>query len=86
MNFLWEKSEYDAGYQARVGNFTLSVAPTRIKFNKAVRGAKWRAFVSQWDEKSRSSTRYGQDVYNELRDTPHDAMRLAEAVFITRRW
>lgn len=75
----WEKREI--GFSAIIENVTLSVAPDRVKNGKPARGTKWRAFISRWDEPSKSSIRFGRDIYNELQNDVKSAIRFAENVW-----
>lgn len=79
MQFDWQKS--DAGHVARIGDITLCASPDRVRFGKPVRGTKWHASVSSWCERTRTMSRFGRDVYLDLRDSAKDAMRLAEQVY-----
>ena len=83
MKFEWLKND-QGGFTAKVGDVSLHAVPDRLAKGftpKPARGAKWRAFVSHWDEKTRSSTRYGRDAYFELQNNAESAMRLAEEIF-----
>lgn len=81
MRIDWQKDTY--GWTAKIGDLTLCASPDRTKGfqNKPVRGTKWHAQVSIWDERTRTMSRYGRDVYMDLCDSAKDAMRLAEIVY-----
>lgn len=83
MKFNWEPR--DAGYIAEVGDISLCVSPDRVNYGRPKRGTKWHAQVSIWDEKTRTMSRYGQDVYMQLCDSYKDAMKLAEAVYLDKQ-
>ena len=85
MKIDWQKDTY--GWTAKIGDITLYASPDRTKGlqNKPVRGTKWRAGVSSWDQPSRTISRYGRDVYMQLCDTAKEAMRLAEQVYNEER-
>lgn len=82
MRIKWQKDTYCC-WTAKIGDITLFVSPDRTtRFGtKAVRGTKWRAGVSHWDEQTRTMSRYGRDVYMQLCDSAKEAMRLAEVVY-----
>lgn len=63
------------------GDIRLWVVPKDMRYGKAARGTKWRAGVSIWDERTRTMSRFGRDVYMEICPTFKDAMRLAELVY-----
>lgn len=82
MTFDWV--EKDGGYRCQIGNITLCVSPDRYAkgFNiKAARGTRWHAQCTNWCERTRTASRYGADVYTDLKDSAREAMRLAEAVY-----
>lgn len=83
MKFNWEKR--GASFHADMpGNVTLVASPDRVTNfgTQPKRGTKWHAQVSIWDEKTRTISRYGQDVYMQLCDSYKDAMKLAEGVYL----
>lgn len=77
--FDWQKR--DAGYVAEVGNITLVATPDRTNYGKPKRGTKWRAGCSIWDEKTRTMSRYGKDLYCNLFDSYKEAKEAAEAIY-----
>jgi len=77
--FNWQKR--DAGYVAEVGNITLVATPDRTNYGKPKRGTKWHAQCSIWDEKTRTMSRYGVDMYGKLFDSHADAKEAAEEIF-----
>ena len=80
MRIAWQKD--GLGYwTATIGNITLCASPDRVRYGKPVRGTKWHAGVSSWDEASRTISRFGRDVYGDLCDSAKEAMRLAELVY-----
>lgn len=85
MRIDWQRSEYDPGFVAKIGNITLGASPDRTRFGKAARGTKWRASVTHWDAPTSTASRYGRDVYMQLCDTKQEAMRLAEVVYNEER-
>lgn len=79
MKFDWQPR--DAGYVAEIGNITLCASPDRTNYGRPKRGTKWHAQVSIWDEKTRTMSRYGKDVYMQLCDSYKEAMKLAESIY-----
>lgn len=79
MRIDWQKNDH--GWHASVGNITLYASPDHTRFGKPVRGTKWRAGVSSWDESTRTISRFGRDVYSELCKSAKEAMLLAERVY-----
>lgn len=77
--FDWQKR--DAGYVAEVGNITLVATPDRTNYGKPKRGTKWRAQCSIWNEKTRTMSRYGVDMYGKLFDSHADARKAAEEIY-----
>jgi len=77
--FAWQKEGH--GWSVKIDNITLYASPDRTRFGKPVRGTKWRAGVSSWNESTRTISRFGRDVYSTLCDNAKDAMRLAETVY-----
>lgn len=86
MRIKWEKEQngYGAGYRANMPNeVTLCVTPdntTRFG-SKPKRGTTWRASASQWDEATRTMSRFGRDEYSVRHASYKDAMRAAEAIY-----
>lgn len=78
-DFNWQKR--DAGYVAEVGSITLVATPDRTNYGNPKRGTKWRAQCSIWDEKTRTMSRYGVDMYGKLFDSHADARKAAEIIF-----
>lgn len=79
MRFDWQKR--DAGYFVEVGNVTLLATPDRVNYGKPKRGTKWHAQCSVWDEKTRTMSRFGKDVYTTLFESHADARAAAESIF-----
>ena len=74
------------GWQAEPeSDVTLYVTPERNKFGKPAHGTPWRAGVLQWDEKTRTVSRYGEDIYPQLFKNRQAAMRAAEQVYVAER-
>lgn len=70
-----------AVWTAKIGDITLVAAPDRYRFGKPARGTKWHAAVNHWDERTRTVSRFGRDVYMDLQPTAQAAKRLAETVY-----
>lgn len=79
IKFDWQKR--DAGYVAEVGNITLVAMSDKTSYGKPKRGTKWRAQCSIWDEKTRTMSSYGSDIYSNLFDTHADARKAAETIY-----
>lgn len=80
--FPWQRDA--AGYRADMPNeVTLFATPdyTTGFGTTPKRGTTWRAGVSQWDESTRTISRYGRDEYGTLHKSYKDAMRAAEAIY-----
>lgn len=83
MKIKWERN--GATWKAEMAdNVTLFASPVAMhRFqDKAVRGTKWRAGASIWDERTRTMSRYGRDCYMQEVGTAQEAMRLAETIYI----
>lgn len=82
--FPWEK--YGAGWRAEMpSNVTLYADPDRTRGvlgDKPARGTHWKAGASQWDEATRTLSRYGRDTYRDQCDDAKSAKALAEAVYL----
>jgi hypothetical protein len=63
---------------------TLSVNPEQFSRGhlKAKRGTKWNAQVSQWNEATRTSRRFGRDEYMIKHESARDAMISAERIYL----
>jgi hypothetical protein len=79
MKFEWTKK--DAQYIAEIGNITLVASPDSMNYGKAKRGTKWRAQCSIWDEKTRTMSRYGEDIYCKLFNSYQEAKEAAEEIY-----
>ena len=79
MQFEW--TNQDGYYRAEVGNITLVASPDKMNYGKPKRGTKWRAQCSIWDEKTRTMSRYGKDIYCNLFDSYKEAKEAAEAIY-----
>lgn len=75
----------DGGFRCTMpGDVTLVATPDRYAKGltpKAARGTKWHAQATHWNERTRTSSRYGRDEYLNLQDGAKDAMRLAEDIY-----
>lgn len=80
MKIEWEK-DHDGCWRAEIGNIILFASPDRVNYGRPVRGTKWHASVSIWDEKTRTLSRYGKDVYLTLFDNANDAKKAAENIY-----
>lgn len=84
--FDWQKDgAYGAGHRATMpGEITLYVTPDRTQAfgSKPARGTTWRAGASQWDEATRTISRYGRDEYGIQYKTAKDAMAAAERIYL----
>lgn len=78
--FDWIKAD-NGVWTAKIGDVTLVASPDRYRFGKPARGTKWHAAVNHWDERTRTVSRFGRDVYSDLQPTAHDARRLAEQIY-----
>ena len=79
MKIEWIKR--DAQYIAEIGNVTLVASPDRMNYDKPKRGTKWHAQCSIWDEKTRTMSRYGEDIYCKLFDSHIEAKEAAISIF-----
>lgn len=79
MKFEWIKQ--DAQYVAEIGNIVLVASPDRMNYGKPKRGTKWHAQCSVWDEKTRTMSRYGKDIYCKLFDSYQEAKEAAEEIY-----
>jgi len=79
--FDWTQAD-GAVWTAKIGDLTLVAAPDRYKGVKPARGTKWHAAVNHWDERTRTISRFGRDVYSDLQPTAQAAKRLAEQVYL----
>ena len=79
MQFEW--TNQDGYYRAEVGNITLVASPDKMNYGKPKRGTKWHAQCSIWDEKTRTMSRYGVDMYGKLFDSHADARKAAEEIY-----
>lgn len=75
-----------AGWRADMPNaVTLYAAPEHIAGplggRRAARGSKWRAGASQWDEATRTISRYGRDRHGDFFDNGKAAMAAAESTY-----
>lgn len=78
--FNWQP--IDCGYRAEMpGDISLTVAAVDMSRGKPKRGTKWRAQASHWDERTRTSTRYGRDEYMNAQASAKAAMRIAEDIY-----
>lgn len=81
MKIEWEKDHVGC-WRAEIGDIVLFASPDRVNYGRPVRGTKWHAGVSIWDEKTRTLSRYGKDVYLTLFDSADDAKKAAENIYI----
>ena len=76
----------DGGFRCKVTEtITLAATPDRYAkgFNpKALRGTKWHAQATHWNEATRTASRYGRDEYLNLQTSAELAMRLAEDIYL----
>lgn len=79
--FDWTK-DGNGVWTAKIGDLTLVASPDHYKGAKPARGTKWHAAVNHWDERTRTVSRFGCDVYMDLQPTARDARRLAEQVYL----
>jgi hypothetical protein len=83
IRFTWTRQ--DGGFRATLpDNVTLVVTPAHYARHslKPARFTKWHAQCTHWDERTRTATRFGRDVYSDLQPTARDARKLAEAVYL----
>lgn len=79
--FDWTQAD-GAVWTAKIGDITLVASPDRYRFGKPARGTKWHAAVNHWDERTRTVSRFGRDVYSDLQPTSAAARKLAETVYL----
>jgi hypothetical protein len=85
IRFKWVKDLYSPCYLCEMpDNVTLSASPEYVTGfgTKAKRGTTWHAQASQWDQATRTISRFGREVYGEQQVSAVLAMRLAEKVYL----
>ena len=83
IRFDWQPlQDGQVGWSCRIDDVTMFAVPQNTRNGKPVRGGRWRAGVTHWDEATWSATRFGRDVHSDLQPTARDARKLAEAVYL----
>ena len=84
-NYKWLRDQF-AGFVCEMpDNVTLIVSPCRTVSRRlklaAVRGTKWRAQCSVWEQSTRTMSRFGRDAWREECVDSKAAKSLAQEIY-----